>query len=35
MLLHLPIAHGALAVQDAMVEVMSSLPDTLRRTLMR
>jgi IS30 family transposase len=33
MLLHLPAAHGALEVQDAMVEVMSSLPDTLRRTL--
>ncbi len=33
MLLHLPVAHGALEVQDAMVEVMSSLPDTLRRTL--
>ena len=33
MLLHLPVAHGALEVQDAMVEVMTSLPDTLRRTL--
>lgn len=33
MLLHLPIAHGALEVQDAMIEAMSSLPDTLRRTL--
>jgi IS30 family transposase len=33
MLLHLPVAHGALEVQDAMVEVMSLLPDTLRRTL--
>ncbi len=33
MLLHLPAAHGALEVQDAMVEVMSSLPDMLRRTL--
>jgi IS30 family transposase len=33
LLLHLPIAHGALEVQDAMVEVMSSLPETLRRTL--
>jgi transposase, IS30 family len=33
MLLHLPVAHGAPDVQDAMVEVMSSLPDTLRRTL--
>jgi transposase, IS30 family len=32
MLLHLPVAHGAPDVQDAMVEVMSSLPDTLRRT---
>jgi IS30 family transposase len=33
MLLHLPGAHGALEVQDAMVEVMSSLPNALRRTL--
>jgi IS30 family transposase len=33
MLLHLPTAHGAVEVQDAMVAVMSSLPDTLRRTL--
>jgi IS30 family transposase len=33
MLLHLPGAHGALEVQDAMVAAMSSLPDTLRRTL--
>jgi transposase, IS30 family len=33
MLLHLPHAHGALEVQDAMVEAMSSLPATLRRTL--
>ena len=33
MLLHLPVAHGALEVQDAMIQAMSSLPDTLRRTL--
>jgi IS30 family transposase len=33
MLLHLPGAHGALEVQDAMVEMMSSMPNTLRRTL--
>jgi transposase, IS30 family len=33
MLLHLPDAHGALQVQDAMVEVMASLPATLRQTL--
>jgi len=33
MLLHLPHAHGAVEVQDAMVEAMSSLPATLRRTL--
>src|SRR3546814_16384986 len=33
MLLHLPTAHGADAVQDAMVEAMSRLPQQLRRTL--
>ena len=33
MLLHLPDGHGADAVADAMVEAMSRLPDTLRRTL--
>jgi transposase, IS30 family len=33
LLLHLPDDHGALAVQNAMVEVMSGLPETLRRTL--
>jgi transposase, IS30 family len=33
MLLHLPHGHGADAVQEAMVEAMSRLPDTLRRTL--
>jgi transposase, IS30 family len=33
MLLHLPHAHGALEVQDAMVQAMSSLPATLRQTL--
>ena len=33
MLLHLPVDHGADAVQDAMVAAMSRLPDTLRRTL--
>ena len=33
MLLHLPDNHGADAVQDAMVEAMSRLPQTLRRTL--
>jgi IS30 family transposase len=33
MLLHLPDDHGALAVQDAVVEKMSQLPSTLRRTL--
>jgi transposase, IS30 family len=33
LLLHLPHAHGALQVQDAMVQAMSSLPSTLRRTL--
>jgi transposase, IS30 family len=33
MLLHLPHAHGALQVESAMVQAMSSLPKTLRRTL--
>jgi IS30 family transposase len=33
MLLHLPGNHGALAVQEAMVEAMAGLPETLRRTL--
>ena len=33
MLLHLPQAHGAVEVQDAMTEAMASLPGTLRRTL--
>jgi IS30 family transposase len=33
MLLHLPNGHGAEAVQEAMVEAMSHLPATLRRTL--
>jgi transposase, IS30 family len=33
MLLHLPNGHGALAVQEAMVEAMSRLPATLRKTL--
>jgi len=33
MLLHLPQAHGASEVQDAMVKAMSSLPASLRRTL--
>ena len=32
-LLHLPGNHGALAVQEAMVEAMTRLPETLRRTL--
>lgn len=32
-LLYLPDSHGADAVQEAMVEAMSQLPDTLRRTL--
>ncbi len=32
-LLHLPNGHGADAVQEAMVEAMSYLPATLRRTL--
>jgi transposase, IS30 family len=33
MLLHLPNSHGADDIQQAMVEVMSRLPQTLRRTL--
>ena len=33
MLLHLPDGHGADAVAQAMVETMSRLPETLRRTL--
>lgn len=33
MLLHLPNGHSADAVADAMIETMSTLPDTLRRTL--
>jgi len=33
LLLHLPGDHGADAVADAMIEAMSRLPDTLRRTL--
>jgi transposase, IS30 family len=33
MLLHLPGDHGAVAVQDALVEKMAQLPDLLRRTL--
>jgi IS30 family transposase len=34
LLLHLPPGdHGALAVQEAMIEKMAQLPDTLRRTL--
>jgi IS30 family transposase len=33
MLLHLPHGHGADAVQEAMVQAMSQLPKTLRRTL--
>ena len=33
MLLHLPENHGAVAVQNAMVEKMSQLPQVLRRTL--
>jgi transposase, IS30 family len=32
-LLHLPSSHGATDVQEAMVETMSRLPQTLRRTL--
>ena len=33
MLLHLPDGHGADAVQEAMVEAMSRLPESLRKTL--
>lgn len=33
MLLHLPNGHGALAVQEALVEKMSQLPEQLRRSL--
>jgi transposase, IS30 family len=33
MLLHLPSDHGALAVQQAMIEKMSELPQILRQTL--
>jgi IS30 family transposase len=33
LLLHLPHHHGAAEVADAMITVMSHLPDTLRRTL--
>jgi IS30 family transposase len=33
MLLHLPNGHGALAVQDALVEKMATLPEQLRRSL--
>lgn len=33
MLLHLPDGHGALAVQNAMITKMETLPDTLRQTL--
>ena len=33
MLLHLPERHGAVEVQAAMIEAMSRLPETLRRTL--
>jgi IS30 family transposase len=33
MLLHLPADHGAEAVQEAMTQAMSRLPETLRRTL--
>jgi IS30 family transposase len=33
MLLHLPGDHGALAVQEAMTEKMTQLPDVLRQTL--
>ena len=33
LLLHLPAGHGADAVQEAMVQVMSGLPATLRQTL--
>ncbi len=33
MLLHLPTDHGALAVQEAMIDKMAQLPELLRRTL--
>jgi IS30 family transposase len=33
MLLHLPDDHGALAVQEAMIEAMSRLPERLRKTV--
>jgi IS30 family transposase len=33
LLLHLPQAHGALEVQESMIEAMAGLPVTLRRTL--
>jgi transposase, IS30 family len=33
MLLHLPDGHGALAVQEAMIEAMGRLPQFLRKTL--
>ncbi len=33
MLLHLPIDHGALAVQEAMIAKMVTLPEQLRKTL--
>ncbi|WP_373994165.1 IS30 family transposase [Demequina sp. NBRC 110055] len=33
MLLHLPDDHGALAVQDAMIDAMMSLPHQLRKTV--
>jgi transposase, IS30 family len=33
MLLHLPDDHGALAVQEAIVDKMAQLPAILRRTL--
>jgi transposase, IS30 family len=33
MLLHLPAGHGALAVQDALVTKMATLPEQLRRSL--
>jgi IS30 family transposase len=33
MLLHLPDQHGALEVQDAMVQAMSRLPKVLKKTL--
>jgi len=33
LLLHLPTDHGALAVQQAMIDKMSQLPEILRRTL--